>query len=220
MKRLALCAFILLFYAVIASATFGIAGTFDLPFVWLVFALQIVVGLVSVFVLDPDLISERIKPRGKDEDKHAKWRLTILLVLNLVLTALDLGRFHLSDKIPPSMQVVGLLLSALGWAGFLWTMVVNRFFSSAIRLQIDRGQIVIDSGPYKFVRHPGYATAVLALLGQSIALGSWLGVVPILIFVFVLVKRTLFEETFLLENLPGYKEYFQSVRWRWCPGIW
>src|SRR5580704_7835331 len=106
MKRLALCSIILITYAVISVGTFAVAGRVDLPFIWLVFALQMVVGLVSVFAVDSDLISERFKPRGKDEDQHAKWRLTILLALNLLLTALDVGRFHVSDNIPPFLQVV------------------------------------------------------------------------------------------------------------------
>ncbi len=220
MKRLGLCVIVVLMYVAIAGGAFAIAGSFDLPFFWAVFALQALAGLVSVFVVDPDLFSERYKPRGKDEDPHARLLLSILLMLNLVIAALDVGRFHISDNIPQSVQVICLLLSAIGWGGFVWSMAVNRFFSSAIRLQTDRGQTVITDGPYKYVRHPGYATASLALFGQSIALGSWLGLVPAVILVIVLAKRTLFEETFLLKNLTGYKEYFQAVRWRWCPGVW
>jgi protein-S-isoprenylcysteine O-methyltransferase Ste14 len=219
-KQLELCIIVVFFYAAVGGCASLIAGRIDLPFFWAVFVVQMLVGLVSVFVLEPDLISERITPRGKDEDPRATLVLSILLLLGLVISAVDVGRFHVSDNVPQFLQGVFLLLSAAGWAGFIWSMSVNRFFSSAIRLQSDRGQTVIESGPYRFVRHPGYATASLALLSQSIALGSWLGVLPTVVLVIVLMKRTIFEEEFLLEQLDGYKEYVQSVRWRWYPGIW
>jgi len=220
MKQLGLCLIVVIMYAAIAAGAFTIAGRIDLPFFWLVFAVETVAGLVSVFVVDPDLLSERFSPRGKDEDPHARLVLTFLLILSLVICALDVGRFHLSDNVPQFLQIICILLSAIGWAGFVWTTAVNRFFSSAIRVQTDRGQTVIKSGPYKFVRHPGYATAVLALMTQPIAAGSWLGALPVLIFIIVLVKRTIFEEAFLLDNLTGYKEYCQEVHWRWCPDLW
>ena len=212
MKQLGLCIIVVFIYAAIAGGAFAIAGRINLPFFWSIFAVQSLAGLVSIFVVDPDLISERLKPRGKDEDPYARLVLSVLFVLSLVIAALDVGRFHIADNIPQFLQAICVLLSAIGWAGFIWAMAVNRFFSSAIRLQADRGQTVI--------RHPGYATASLALLSQSIAFGSWLGLVPMVIFVVVLVKRTVFEEAFLLDNLTGYKEYCQAVRWRWCPSIW
>lgn len=220
MKRLGLCIIVVCMYGAIAGGAFAVAGRIDLPFFWSVFVMQILAGLVSVFVVDPDLFSERFKPRGKDEDPQARLLLSVLLVLNLLIAALDVGRFHISDNIPQLLQVICVPLTAIGWAGFIWAMAVNRFFSSAIRLQPDRGQAVIRSGPYRLVRHPGYAAASLAFLSQSFTLGSWLCLVPTVILIIVLVKRTLFEEAFLLDNLTGYKEYLQEVRWRWCPGIW
>lgn len=220
LKQLGLCVIVLLMYAAIAGGTFLAAGHINLPFFWAAFAVQILAGWVAAFVIDPDLLSERMKPRGKDQDPHGVRLIALIYILTLLVPALDVGRFHISDNIPQSLQIVGVLLSIIGWAGFIWTMKVNRYFSSAIRLQTDRGQTVIISGPYSFVRHPGYATAGIAFVGQQIAFGSWLGLVPIVIFAYVMAKRTLFEENFLLANLAGYKEYFQLVKWRWFPNIW
>ncbi len=101
-----------------------------------------------------------------------------------------------------------------------WAMLTNRFFSSAVRLQPDRGQHVVTAGPYRLVRHPGYSGGLLLLLSIGIALGSWIAVVPILLIVPFMVRRTLIEERMLAGALPGYANYMQRVRSRIVPGVW
>jgi protein-S-isoprenylcysteine O-methyltransferase Ste14 len=197
-----------------------LAGTFNLPWFWTVFAVESLIGIISIFKIDEDLLEERRKPSGKDEDPNAPRILSILFILHYVIAALDVGRWHISDTVGTPLQIVGLLGVILGWSGLMWAMSTNRFFSSAIRLQSDRGQTVVMSGPYKYVRHPGYITASIAFIGQSLALGSWLSLVPMIIIIAILIKRTVQEETLLAANLPGYSEYQQSVPYRWCPGIW
>ncbi len=220
LKRLGLSLIVIFVYASIALATLKIAGNFQLPFFWLVFIIQAIAGLTSVFVVDLDLFSERFKPRGKDDDPRAQQLISFLLMLSLITSAIDVGHLHISNHIPWILQVLGLLLQTLGWIGFVWSMTVNRFFSSAIRIQADRGHVVITAGLYKYIRHPGYVTASLALVGQSIALGSWLGLIPSIIIVLVLIKRTMREDAFLFKNLVGYKDYAIQVPWRWCVKIW
>ena len=101
-----------------------------------------------------------------------------------------------------------------------WAMLVNRFFSRAVRLQLDRGQQVVTSGPYRLVRHPGYSGGLLLLLSAGFALGSWIAMTPILLMLPLMVRRTLIEESMLANALPGYADYVQRVRSRIVPGIW
>ena len=101
-----------------------------------------------------------------------------------------------------------------------WAMLVNRFFSRAVRLQPDRGQQVVTSGPYRLVRHPGYSGGLLLLLSAGFALGSWIAMAPILLMLPLMVRRTLIEKSMLANALPGYADYMQRVRSRIVPGIW
>jgi len=182
--------------------------------------LQLMMWLSCVAFADPGLLSERFRPKGKDSDPITRPLLTVLFVIHQSLAALDVGRLHISDRVPLILQTMALLPIALGWIGIVWSMKVNRFFSSAVRLQPDRGQIVINAGPYAWVRHPGYVFASLGLLFQGIAFGSWLSVVPVVLIVLDLLRRTVKEESLLIEGLPGYKEYTEKVRFRWLPGVW
>ena len=99
-------------------------------------------------------------------------------------------------------------------------MLVNRFFSRAVRLQPDRGQQVVASGPYRLVRHPGYSGGLLLLLSAGFSLGSWIAMVPTLLMVLLMVRRTLNEERMLARALPGYADYMRQVRSRIVPGVW
>jgi protein-S-isoprenylcysteine O-methyltransferase Ste14 len=107
-----------------------------------------------------------------------------------------------------------------GYALVAWSTVVNRFYSPAVRIQEDRGQEVITSGPYRFVRHPGYIGWILFFLFSGLALGSWLSVLPTLVVVAVTIRRTVIEDRMLHGSLKGYTEYAQNVRYRLIPGVW
>jgi protein-S-isoprenylcysteine O-methyltransferase Ste14 len=102
----------------------------------------------------------------------------------------------------------------------IWAMRVNRFFSSAVRIQSDRGQQVVSDGPYRFVRHPGYTAAVVMILANGVALGSWMAAVIGWMGVPILVWRTVKEDRMLRAQLPGYAEYAARVKWRLLPGVW
>lgn len=199
---------------------FIVAGTTELPFMWLTLGLQLFLGLIAIALVDEELLKERIKPKGKDLDKFSIPALSVLYFGQLAFAAYDVGRLHISDGVPDAIKIVALILLSVGWVGTIWAMRENRFFSSAVRIQEDRGQKVISSGPYHFIRHPGYIFGSLLIVFQGLAIGSWLSVIPGLIIVAVLVNRTLLEEKMLFANLPGYKEYAQNTRFRWVPGIW
>lgn len=197
-----------------------LAGTWNLPFFWTVVAIPPFVSLTAIRILEADLIAERIHPRGKDTDPAARFVLTILCLLHYGLAALDLGRWHYLDGIPLLLQVFSFVPVIAGWLGLLWSMKVNKFFSSAIRIQQEREQKVISSGPYACVRHPGYAFAGTAFLFQAVAMGSWLSMLPAILMVFYLIYRIRLEEQLLLDGLPGYKDYVRKVRFRLIPGLW
>ena len=108
----------------------------------------------------------------------------------------------------------------MSFAVAAWAQAVNRFFEPGVRLQTDRGQRVIDTGPYAVVRHPGYISGSVLAVCIPLCLGSWWGVLPALVFVLALIPRTLFEERVLADGLAGYREYQGRVRYRWIPGIW
>jgi protein-S-isoprenylcysteine O-methyltransferase Ste14 len=98
-------------------------------------------------------------------------------------------------------------------------MAVNRFFIPIVRIQSERGHRLVSSGPYRFVRHPGYAGRALVMVCSGPALGSWIAVIPMLIFVTGLFHRVTVEDRFLAENLEGYREYAQRVRFRLLPSV-
>lgn len=203
-----------------AAISFAIAGTWLLPFFWIVFLTQGITSIAGIYLLDPGLIAERIRPAGKDMDPFGPIIITILFLAIVGIASLDVGRWHLTDFVPVSIQVMAAILHGIGWAGFTWTMYINRFFSSAIRLQPDRQQEVVAKGPYKWVRHPGYLFASLAIIAQCLALGSFLSLIPGILVLIDLIYRTQLEERILNQGLDGYQDYSQRVRFKWVPGIW
>jgi protein-S-isoprenylcysteine O-methyltransferase Ste14 len=134
----------------------------------------------------------------------------------LVIPALD-RRFGWSHM-PPWVALAGDVLVGLGFLGVFFVFRENSFTSATIELAPD--QKVISTGPYALVRHPMYAAALVMLLGIPIALGSMWGVLVIVAIMPALIWRLLDEEKFLAKNLPGYREYQTTVRYRLIPGVW
>jgi protein-S-isoprenylcysteine O-methyltransferase Ste14 len=131
---------------------------------------------------------------------------------------LDVGRFGWSS-VPAAVQIAGFLASGGALALVGWTLLSNPYASTAVRIQSERGQTVITTGPYAFVRHPMYLAVLLFLLGSGPALGSWWSEIAMLPILPVFVRRTLFEDRMLHDELPGYAAYAQQVRFRVLPGI-
>ena len=203
-----------------AAALFASAGTFAIAAFWVYLAILAIVFVASFAMLDPGLLRERMRPGGKPPPLGLKL-FTVVLLLHLVVAGLDRGRLHLSDGIPPWLQATGLAVVAAAYALVLWAMRVNRFFSSVVRIQLDRGQRVVATGPYSFIRHPGYAAGTLIVLASGIALGSWLAAVLLVVTTLpFLFYRAITEDRVLLAELPGYREYAGRVRWRLIPGVW
>jgi protein-S-isoprenylcysteine O-methyltransferase Ste14 len=144
---------------------------------------------------------------------------TLSVVLTPAIAGLDVGRYHWSG-LDVRFAALGILLFMPGAALVTWAMAVNKFFEGTVRIQKDRGQKVITTGPYKFVRHPGYAGMVLIYVAPPLILGSAYALIPAAAIVVGLVVRTHFEDKMLFEELEGYKEYTKKVKYRLVPGIW
>jgi protein-S-isoprenylcysteine O-methyltransferase Ste14 len=198
---------------------FGCAGRLDIAAFWEYLFVCSVGFTVAASVVDPDLLQERVRPGGQPL-KLRYYVLLLPLIVHWSVAGLDVGRFHWSDSIPPALQVVALAIFALALTLMIWAMRVNRFFSSIIRLQEDRGHQLVTGGPYGWVRHPGYTAGFLVCLASGVALGSWISVVVGVACMPLLLRRTLAEDRFLKDNLKGYSAYAGAVRYRLVPGIW
>jgi protein-S-isoprenylcysteine O-methyltransferase Ste14 len=208
------------FFVLTAVVLFGSAGTVAIPGFWIYLAIFAVVLAASFAWLDPGLLRERMRPGGKKPPPALKL-FTGFLFLHWIVAGLDRGRFHWSDDIPAWLQGVGLIGLAGGYALCLWAMRKNRFFSSVIRIQSDRGQYVVTAGPYALIRHPGYTAGILIIAASGIGLGSWLAEALLVITTLpFLLYRAITEDRILQVELEGYRAYATRVRWRLLPGIW
>lgn len=137
----------------------------------------------------------------------------------LVVAALDDGRFHWFP-LPWWICVVGYVLLLFGFGGLAWASAVNKFFEPTVRIQADRGQTVIQAGPYAFVRHPGYASGLPMFAGMALALGSLWALIPGALAWLLLLIRARWEDAMLQAELSGYRDYAQKVRYKVIPGVW
>jgi len=137
----------------------------------------------------------------------------------VIVAGLD-HRYNWSPDFPLWLSVIGFISIAFGYAFAAWAVVENRFFSSVVRIQTERGHVVCDTGPYQFVRHPGYAGNILALFGIVLALDSVWTLVPAAVATIITVIRTVLEDQTLQEELPGYRDYALRVRYRLIPWIY
>jgi protein-S-isoprenylcysteine O-methyltransferase Ste14 len=142
-----------------------------------------------------------------------------VLYLLVIVGALD-HRFGWTAPLPNWVNVVGLLLCASGYGFATWALVENRFFTTTVRIQTERGHQVCDSGPYRFVRHPGYAGNLVCVVAIPLALDTLWTFVAAGFALVVSVIRTALEDRALMEELPGYRDYARRVRYRLFPGLW
>jgi protein-S-isoprenylcysteine O-methyltransferase Ste14 len=133
--------------------------------------------------------------------------------------ALDGGRFHWSP-VPGWLQVAGAIVLLCSFYIFFVTFRENSYLSPAVRVQTERGQTVVSTGPYHYVRHPMYAAFLLYALGTPLLLGAWYGLVLGVILVLGAARRAVLEERTLREELQGYTDYMRQVKYRLIPGVW
>jgi protein-S-isoprenylcysteine O-methyltransferase Ste14 len=212
------------FFAVTACLVFVPAGTWHWPAGWMFLA--VISGAVAsvtfgIFRAAPDLVQERrtAAKQAKAWDRALVPVMSGLPLAGVVLAGLG-QRFAWTAPFPTWAAWPAFLLMALGSALTYWGMRCNRFFSSHVRIQTDRGHHVIRSGPYARIRHPGYAGAILVTLATPVLLNSTPGFVVALITTAATILRTVLEDRTLRQELPGYDDYAKAVRYRLVPGLW
>jgi protein-S-isoprenylcysteine O-methyltransferase Ste14 len=209
---------------VYAALLFGAAGRLDWAAGWAYMGIYVAFIALNAVLLLPgrrDLIAERgrVAPNTQRWDRVLAAFYTLTGPAILVIGGLD-RRFDWTEPFPLVVPVVAGVVMALGYGLFSWAMVSNPFFSTVVRIQTDRGHTVATGGPYRFVRHPGYAGALALTLATPFLLGSWPALIPSVALVAILVVRTILEDRTLRRELPGYTEYAGRVRYRLLPGIW
>jgi len=157
--------------------------------------------------------------KAKAWDKVLAPLMAVSVVYPMVIVAGLDHRYDLSPEFPLWLTAIGFLLILFGYAFAAWAVAENRFFYSVVIVRTDRGHVVCDSGPYRYVRHPGYAGNLFALLGIVLALGSVWALIPAVAATVISVLRTVLEDRTLQDELPGYPEYARRVRYRLVPGI-
>jgi len=172
----------------------------------------------------PGLLAERQNIEKIQSAKAWDKVLAPLMALSIgfplvIVAGLD-HRYGWSPEFPLWLNVLGFNLISFGYAFAVWAMAENRFFSSVVRIQTERGHVVCDTGPYRIVRHPGYAGNILPLLGIVLALGSVWTLIPAAVALIIAVIRTALEDHTLQEELPGYRDYARRVHYRLIPGIY
>ena len=139
---------------------------------------------------------------------------------HLVMVAGFDHRLGWSPVFPLWLNLLGFILIATGYSLAVWALVGNRFFSGVVRIQAERGHVVCESSPYRFIRHPGYAGHLLPLLGIVLALSSVWTLIPAVVALVIAILRTALEDQILQEELPGYRDYALRVRYRLFSGIY
>jgi len=214
-------------YLSIPLVLFVCGGDFGWWQAWIYFLLIVAAGIGGRILAErrhPGLTAERQNTKSVQEAEAWDKVLAPLMALSVgfplvIVAGLD-HRFGWSPVFPLWLIVLGIFLIALGYALAVWALVENRFFSSVVRIQTDREHVVCDSGPYRIVRHPGYAGNILPLLGIVLALSSLWTLIPAAVALVIAVIRTALEDRTLQEELPGYQEYARRVRYRLFPGIY
>ena len=202
------------------------AGTLDWRDGWIFMAEMVIGSLLSILWLawtDPALLKDRLG--GAFQKGQVFWDKVFMSIMMLswygwvVLMALDAKRWGTSH-VPEWVNDVGAVLIPIGFVAVLWTFRQNSFAAPVIKIQKERGQKVISTGPYSIVRHPMYAGALIYMLGMPLLLGSWLGLAVLPLIVGLLMIRTFIEERALRKDLPGYDDYAARVRYRLLPYVW
>jgi protein-S-isoprenylcysteine O-methyltransferase Ste14 len=206
--------------SVIAILLFGVSGDLRSPYLWILAAGCSAIALYAIRTISPALARERYHPPTAGVDGPVLRVARFVALATIVFALLDSGRWHLSPPMPAALRLAGLAAFIGGLTLFVYAMSVNRFFSSVVRIQTERGHHVIDSGPYARVRHPGYVGMLLVSAVMPVAFGSWWAFLPGSLMVAFTLRRVWCEDRFLQIHLPGYREYADRVRSRLLPGIW
>lgn len=207
-----------------AVALFWSAGRIDWWPAWAAIGVWLACFMLEDIILlrfNPGLLAERLSPPegAKAWDKVITSILRLMELARYILAGLDI-RYGWTGGFPLVAQIAALLGCFLGYSLFVTAMASNTFFSQIVRIQIDRGHAVATNGPYRYVRHPGYAGMILFELGISTLLASWWAIAAGGLCAILLIIRTALEDHSLQVDLAGYMDYTSQVRYRLLPYFW
>lgn len=202
------------------------AGTLAWPQGWAFLILFFLGGEApGVWLLrhDPALLAERLRsPTAAGQTPRDRALMSVLLIAFvgwIAFMAIDARRFAWSHT-PLWAQFLGAALITSAFWGWFRVLRANSFAATTVRVQAERGHVVVTTGPYAIVRHPMYASSLLFMLGAPLLLGSLWGLGGLAVFIPLLAARALGEEELLRRELAGYADYARQVRFRLVPGVW
>lgn len=196
--------------AALSAILFVAAGTMRLTSLRAYLVAFFLVLLVTMLSVDPQLACERAHPGPDSSRSNLRFASGLLFLLTLISASFLVGRTH-TLIVPAATRWIAFAIFISSSSLQTWAMTANPFFSPAVRIQHERNHKLIDSGPYRFVRHPGYLAMCISVPASAIAIGSWLALIPAGAFIALICERAKFEEQFLKANLPGYAQYARTL---------
>jgi protein-S-isoprenylcysteine O-methyltransferase Ste14 len=209
---------------VVAVILFAASGRLGWVWAWIYVAAGAAILVVNALVIlptTPELAAERsrVAENTKGWDRVAVVLIFVSGAGIFFVAGLD-ERFGWSPGLAWAIHVAALVVTILAQALFIWAMASNRFFAKTVRIQEERAHTVASGGPYRFVRHPGYAANIVTMFAVSLLLGSLWALIPAGLSALAFVVRTVLEDRTLQRELDGYAAYARQVRYRLVPGIW
>jgi protein-S-isoprenylcysteine O-methyltransferase Ste14 len=213
-----------IFFVAVSALSFSSAGRLDWWRAWIylaLYAVTIAVNAAIVLRTNPEVIRARAEMQAgaKGFDKVIVSLYTLLTLALPVVAGLDAVRFQWAP-LPFAALYFGAALFLFSMIPVTWSMAVNPYLETTVRIQNERGHVAITSGPYRFVRHPMYAGVILSSLATPLIFGSAWSFVPAALIAVLFVIRTALEDRTLQSELPGYADYAQRTRYRLFPAVW
>jgi protein-S-isoprenylcysteine O-methyltransferase Ste14 len=206
--------------ALLAGISFLCAGGANQPALGLYLVAFGVMDFINILTINPGLARERSEPGSEGADPAVRPVASALFVATIAFGALDVGRLHWTFPFSKGGQMAAFAVFVAANALQIWAMAVNIYFSTALRLQTERRHQLVITGPYRYVRHPGYLAMLLIVPSTAFAIGSELALVPATMYGTLILFRAAREDEFLLSNLPGYADYIEGAPYRLIPGVW
>jgi protein-S-isoprenylcysteine O-methyltransferase Ste14 len=207
-----------------SASLFIPAGRLDWVAAWVYLGMVALHHLTAMFTMDPELVLERLGALERREGRQ-RWDVVASFttgytapVSTMIVAGLD-ARFGWSQGMLGAQLVAGAAMLP-AFLLIAWAARTNRFFSAVVRIQKERGHSVVSEGPYRFVRHPGYAGFIVYMVAAPVVLGSWWGLIPGAFGAGALVVRAALEDRTLRRELEGYEAYTRRVKYRLLPGAW
>jgi len=209
---------------IFTAILFICAGRIDYTQGWIFLSANVLSTVMSYLTIyqNSELINERSKPGEgiKSWDKLLLGLSALIYVIIIILAGLDSGRFLWTLNFNWYISISGVILLLIGQILFLTARSQNKFFSTVVRIQKDRGHVVCDTGLYKIVRHPGYSGMIISLMGLPLITTSIWSIIPTAVAIILLLIRTSLEDETLKNELDGYVEYTRKTRNKLIPLVW